>query len=392
LNPALTMTPTRISSVLLWLVLGQVLIMALVMPHAGSQVEAKKEKKLAKALISGLIVKNLSTKKNIVAMPVPIPGKLPKLSNIGEITGSLLMQRKAANSPSKASTAANTSIFLRILNLFSFFRQQTKYSKVYETINQKQLHQYKKSHHRLTSALVNNIIKVVSTKNTLNHRAQNFHFPLDIFDASTPVYVMGKPKIVPIYKPTPVKPIIYYKIKASIRPYNGKHQTLVQHYSHHNDIRRHDDQQVRQQLQQQQQQQDVSRLERAQEYHQADHDRQQANRRSGYSYTSGNYETPCVGFPLEINIRSRIIPDQLFPIHGNSQMKKCIPLEPPRLNKPDIVRIRLNYKGTPRPTKYYRRDYQQSHRSRLQYGASSRQPTQTGNYNGQKMALPTYDD
>lgn len=43
------------------------------------------------------------------------------------------------------------------------------------------------------------------------------------------------------------------------------------------------------------------------------------------SYSSG-YEKgkPCHGFPLEINVRSRIKMDQLFPIHGNSQMKKCV--------------------------------------------------------------------
>lgn len=32
----------------------------------------------------------------------------------------------------------------------------------------------------------------------------------------------------------------------------------------------------------------------------------------------------CEGFPLEINVRSRIKLDRIFPIHGKSQMKKCI--------------------------------------------------------------------
>lgn len=35
-------------------------------------------------------------------------------------------------------------------------------------------------------------------------------------------------------------------------------------------------------------------------------------------------EPPCYGFPLEVNIKSRIKMDNIFPIHGNSQMKKCI--------------------------------------------------------------------
>lgn len=35
-------------------------------------------------------------------------------------------------------------------------------------------------------------------------------------------------------------------------------------------------------------------------------------------------EPPCYGFPLEVNIKSRIKMDQVFPIYGNSQYKKCI--------------------------------------------------------------------
>lgn len=41
-------------------------------------------------------------------------------------------------------------------------------------------------------------------------------------------------------------------------------------------------------------------------------------------YHQSTYEGPCYGFPLEVNIKSRIKMDQLFPIHGNSQYKKCI--------------------------------------------------------------------
>lgn len=44
-----------------------------------------------------------------------------------------------------------------------------------------------------------------------------------------------------------------------------------------------------------------------------------------YHYQSGYpREPPCYGFPLEVNVRSRIKMDRLFPIYGNSQHKKCI--------------------------------------------------------------------
>lgn len=44
-------------------------------------------------------------------------------------------------------------------------------------------------------------------------------------------------------------------------------------------------------------------------------------------YQSGyNGKERCHGFPLEINVRSRVKMDRLFPIHGNSQIKKCIPV------------------------------------------------------------------
>lgn len=45
-------------------------------------------------------------------------------------------------------------------------------------------------------------------------------------------------------------------------------------------------------------------------------------------YQSGyNGETKCDGFPLEVNVRSRIKLDRIFPIHGKSQMKKCIKIK-----------------------------------------------------------------
>lgn len=47
-------------------------------------------------------------------------------------------------------------------------------------------------------------------------------------------------------------------------------------------------------------------------------------KRQVYHSSSYENEPPCYGFPLEVNIKSRIKMDQLFPIHGNSQFKKCI--------------------------------------------------------------------
>ena len=42
-------------------------------------------------------------------------------------------------------------------------------------------------------------------------------------------------------------------------------------------------------------------------------------------YKSGyNGSNKCHGFPLEVNVRSRIKMDQVFPIYGKSQMKKCV--------------------------------------------------------------------
>lgn len=48
---------------------------------------------------------------------------------------------------------------------------------------------------------------------------------------------------------------------------------------------------------------------------------------SGYYSQTSAYEEPCHGFPLEINIRSRIKPEDVFPIRGKSQLKKCIKLK-----------------------------------------------------------------
>lgn len=42
------------------------------------------------------------------------------------------------------------------------------------------------------------------------------------------------------------------------------------------------------------------------------------------SYNS-NYEQPCEGFPLEVNIKSRVkLNERIFPIFGKSQIKKCV--------------------------------------------------------------------
>ena len=95
------------------------------------------------------------------------------------------------------------------------------------------------------------------------------------------------------------------------------------------------------QQQQQQQQQKVSAMAIGKqtmllppdEDEQIDHgDQETASGAGGYRrvkrqvyYQSGyNGERLCHGFPLEINVRSRIKMEQVFPIHGKSQFKKCI--------------------------------------------------------------------
>lgn len=45
------------------------------------------------------------------------------------------------------------------------------------------------------------------------------------------------------------------------------------------------------------------------------------------SYGEADSDEPCFGFPLEINVKSRIKPEDVFPIRGKSQFKKCIKLE-----------------------------------------------------------------
>lgn len=63
---------------------------------------------------------------------------------------------------------------------------------------------------------------------------------------------------------------------------------------------------------------------------QVDHEQGKALRRVRRQvyYSSGyNGQQNCQGFPLEINVRSRIKMDRLFPIHGNSQVKKCVRFE-----------------------------------------------------------------
>lgn len=51
------------------------------------------------------------------------------------------------------------------------------------------------------------------------------------------------------------------------------------------------------------------------------------NKRQVYYKSGYDGNKPCHGFPLEINVRSRIKLDQVFPIYGNSQMKKCVKLQ-----------------------------------------------------------------
>lgn len=51
-----------------------------------------------------------------------------------------------------------------------------------------------------------------------------------------------------------------------------------------------------------------------------------SKRQAPYYESSYEKEPPCFGFPLEVNVKSRIKLDQVFPIHGNSQLKKCVKL------------------------------------------------------------------
>lgn len=83
------------------------------------QIEAKKykkEKKIIKSLVKGLIFKNLSTKKNILPMPVPIPGKWQQILNtLIETSGKLdslehkKFSTKATTTTTKLSSALNGS-------------------------------------------------------------------------------------------------------------------------------------------------------------------------------------------------------------------------------------------------------------------------------------------
>lgn len=57
-------------------------------------------------------------------------------------------------------------------------------------------------------------------------------------------------------------------------------------------------------------------------------DKRELHRQKRQVYESSyEHEPPCFGFPLEINVRSRIKLDQMFPIQGKSQFKKCVKLE-----------------------------------------------------------------
>lgn len=54
-----------------------------------------------------------------------------------------------------------------------------------------------------------------------------------------------------------------------------------------------------------------------------DQSRKRVKRQAHYE-SSYEKEPPCYGFPLEVHIKSRIKMDQIFPIFGKSQFKKCI--------------------------------------------------------------------
>lgn len=81
-------------------------------PMAEQRSEAKKikEKKVLKSLVKGLIFKNLSTKKNFLPLPVPIPGKWQQILNTILDTG-FMFGDKSSTSPNKklmfSSSAAN---------------------------------------------------------------------------------------------------------------------------------------------------------------------------------------------------------------------------------------------------------------------------------------------
>lgn len=82
------------------LILGAILLtlaVFLINPNASQQVEGKKlkEKKILKTLVKGLILKNLSTKKNFLPMPVPIPGKWQQILNAIFDGGSLLLNDRS---------------------------------------------------------------------------------------------------------------------------------------------------------------------------------------------------------------------------------------------------------------------------------------------------------
>lgn len=75
---------------------------------------------------------------------------------------------------------------------------------------------------------------------------------------------------------------------------------------------------------------DESSTRQVEDKEQVDHEQGKALRRVRRQvyYSSGyNGQPNCHGFPLEINVKSRVKMDQMFPIYGNSQMKKCIRFE-----------------------------------------------------------------
>lgn len=75
---------------LAWLCLASLLLASLLGPACHQLAAAKKlkEKKLLKQLVKGLLLRNLSVKKNFLPLPVPFPGKWQSLAtDLGELIG-----------------------------------------------------------------------------------------------------------------------------------------------------------------------------------------------------------------------------------------------------------------------------------------------------------------
>lgn len=106
------------------------------------QIEAKKykkEKKMIKSLVKGLIFKNLSTKKNILPLPVPIPGKWQQILNsLIETSGKLYhytdslehkkFSTKTTTNKLSSSTAAKNGLSLIMAALDNRYAPSTSTS------------------------------------------------------------------------------------------------------------------------------------------------------------------------------------------------------------------------------------------------------------------------